>query len=264
VDAETIAGSRAKVDRAEELLHGLAAECGAFLDEKPWPTWVEHSTEPGWHAIYVDVTAPVPPKFAVVVGELAHDLWSAVNHLAWREAVEFLGREPDDDEARRIAYPFTWSEDAFEGAEVRRYISKDASAIMQRNQPYACAQSEEAASLGVVHWYNRVDKHRSLQVTAASAPHGFSTEQLTVGVPEPASIVAVKPEVATGQRVEGKTKLVSIRIANGGSEPDVQVQGKLPLQPSFGKLPPKLRGADVLVSVQTVREVINDFANLIP
>jgi hypothetical protein len=44
----------------------------------------------------------------------------------------------------------------------------------------------------------------------------------------------------------------------------VQVQGKLPLQPSFGKLPPKLRGADVLVSVQTVREVINDFANLIP
>jgi hypothetical protein len=68
-------------------------ERSAFLESNPYPNWVDDRTEPGWHCIYFDFSPPPPPRFAVIVGEIAHDLRSALDHLAWREAVESVGLE---------------------------------------------------------------------------------------------------------------------------------------------------------------------------
>jgi hypothetical protein len=264
MNAATIIGCRAKVGRAEYLLKPLQDEWSAFLDKKPWPSRVEDGCEPGWYAIYFDFTTPPPPILSVIVGELAHDLRSCLDHLAWQEVVERIGREPTEDEGRRIAFPLARGEHDFKSAELLRYVSQDARAAIERSQPYNRAASEEAASLRVIHWFNRLDKHRTLHVAAIATPHSFSMDHLKVSFTHGASIIAVEPHLRIGQRVEGDTKAVSVRFAPNGPEPHMRVEGQPPFNPSFGNLPADMAGADVEVSIRTVEKIVSDFANLIP
>jgi hypothetical protein len=264
VDAATIIGCRAKVGRAEYLLKPLAEEWSAFLDEKPWPSRVENGSEPDWYSIYFDFSTPPPPVLSVMVGELAHDLRSCLDHLAWREAVEGLGREPTKDEGRGIGFPLARDESDFKSAEVLRYVSHDARTALERSQPYNRSTSEEGASLRVIHWYNRLDKHRTLHVATVRPPGAFSMDQLKVSYTRGASILAVEPHLTIGQRVEGDTKVVSVRFAPDGPEPHMQVEGQPPFNPSFGDLPADMAGADVHLSISTVEKIVSDFANLVP
>jgi hypothetical protein len=264
MDAATIIGCRAKVGRAEYLLKPIAEEWSVFLDSKPWPSRVEDGCKPGWYTVYVDFTTPPPPILSVIVGELAHNLRSCLDHLAWREVVEGLGREPTEDEGRRIGFPLARNDGDFKSAEVLRYVSQDARAALERSQPYNRSTSEEGASLRVIHWFNRLDKHRTLHVTAVATPESFSMDHLKVSHARGANMIAVKPYLKIGQRVKGDTKLVSVRFAPGGPEPHMRVEGQPPFQPSFGNLPADMAGADIQVSISTVEKIVSDFANLVP
>jgi hypothetical protein len=55
-----------------------------------------------------------------------------------------------------------------------------------------------------------------------------------------------------------------VRFAPDGPDPNVRVQGIPAVEPSFGNLPAKLRGANVQRSIRKVQEIVNDFANLVP
>jgi hypothetical protein len=264
VDSATIRGCRAKVKRCEELLHVLEDKWRSFLDDEPWPSRIEHDAESRWYTVYFNFTTPPPEALGVVVGELAHDLRSALDHLAWREAVEHLNREPTNDEAGVIKYPLAWNEGDFRSAQVLRYLSKDTAALMKRHQPYERPDSKEAASLGVVHWFNNLDKHRAVHVTAASAPGTFVMEQLFIAKRRDVQIAAVQPHLPPSQRLTGDTKIVSVRFEPEGVDPQMSVEGEPPFQPSFGELPSELAGADVRLSIKTVGEIVNDFADLVP
>lgn len=263
MDSATLSGCRAKVKRCEELLPALADKWRAFLDREPWPSGIEHREETGWYEVYFDFSAPAPPVLAVIVGEIAHNLRSALDTLVWREAVEFLGREPTNDESRGIKFPFCWQESEWRGSKIRGYVSKDAAALIKRHQPYNCTKHGEPASLLAVQWFNNRDKHRAIQVTFAAAPRRFSLEQVFIAKNKLAEIEAVQPHLAPGQRLEGKTKVVSVRF-KPGPEPYVTVESPPPVNPSFGQLPAKLAGAEVKTSVAKVIEIVNDFADLIP
>lgn len=264
MDAATIIGCRAKVGRAKNLLKPLTDEWGAFLNKKPWPCRIEDGCKPGWYTIYFDFSTPPPPILSVIVGELAHDLRSCLDHLAWQEVLEGLGREPTEEEGRHIAFPLARSEDDFKSAELLRYVSQDARAALERSQPYKRPTGEEGSSLRVIHLFNRLDKHRALQVSAAGTPGSYDLAHLKITVAPGASIIAGKPHLAVGQRVEGDTKVVSVRFAPGGPEPNMNVEGQPPFEPRFGKLPADMPGADVNVSISTVEKIVSDFANLVP
>ena len=114
MDQATIEGCYANADRAEQVLKGLTEEWRVYIESNPWPSRVDDRTDPPWHCIYIDFTAPPPPRFAVIVGEIAHDLRSALDHLAWREAVERIGlqqAESDTDYPNvscRTTTPLPW------------------------------------------------------------------------------------------------------------------------------------------------------------
>ena len=264
MDAATVIGCRAKLGRTVQLLKAIESEWRAFLDKKPWPSRIEDGCEPSWYTIYFDFTTPPPPVLSVMIGELAHNLRSCLDHLAWREAVEGLGREPTKDEGRGIGFPLARDEGDFKSAEVLRHVSQDARAVLERSQPYSRPSSDEAASLRAIHWFNRFDKHRALHVTAAAAPGRFELDQLKISIAVGAEIIAAKPHLAVGQRVEGETKVVSVRVAPPGTQPDMCVEGQPPFEPSFGSLPADMAGANVQLSVSAVQQIVNDFADLVP
>jgi hypothetical protein len=264
VDQATIDGCAAKADMADELLNLLAREWRAFLDTNPWPSWVDDRTEPGWHRIYFDFTAPPLPRFSVRVGEIAHDLRSALDHLAWREAVECVGLQQAERHASVITFPLANSPAAFKSANTLKYVGKDAWTVMERHQPYESPQYERPLSLGLLHWFNRLDKHRTIHVSAVGAPSLFTIDALKITFTHGACIEAVQPRLQLGQRLEGETEVARVRFVAGGPDPKAEVHRTPPLNPSFGEPPHPIRGIEITETIQQVRAVIADFANLIP
>ncbi len=249
---------------AEELLNLLAREWSAFLKTNPWPSRVDDRTDPPWYRVYLDFTAPPPPRFAIRVGEIAHDLRSALDHLMWREAVEHVGLQQAEANAAVIAFPLSKSPAAFKSAKALKYIGKDACAIAERYQPYESAQQNRPLSLGLLRWFNNMDKHRTIQVTAVGAPSFFTLKQLYITFANGARITAVQPCLEPGQLLVGDTEVVRVQFAPGGPEPKVEMHRTPPLNPSFGHPPKPLRGVEISHTISKVREVIAGFADLIP
>jgi len=264
VDQATIDGCIAKVDRAEELLKALADEWRTFLDTNPWPSRVDDRTDPPWHSIYIDFTAPPPPRFSIMAGEVAHDLRSALDHLAWREAVECIGLEEAEGNAGVIAFPLAKDPSDFKSLQTPKYVGKDARAIMRRHQPYVGTQEQRPLGLGLLHWFNRLDKHRAVHVTAVGAPRLFMMDSLKITYTHGARIEAVEPRLQMGQRLVGETEVVRVRFTAGGPDPKVEMHRTPPLNPSFGEPPDPLGRATVVETIEQVRAVITDFADLLP
>ena len=152
----------------------------------------------------------------------------------------------------------------FKSANALKYIGANARAVMQRHQPYQRVHRREPPALGLLHWFNRMDKHRAVQITAVGAPSIFTLDQLKITHSRGAKIIEVRPCLAAGQRLIGETEVVSIRFADSGPDPQVEMYGTPPLNPSFGHPPPDLRGIEISQSITQVREAIAAFANLIP
>jgi hypothetical protein len=264
VDQATIDGCIAKVDRAYEVLNLLADKWGVFLDMNPWPSWVEHDVETGWHRIYFDFSQPPLPLFSVMVGEMAHDLRSALDHLVWREAVECVGLKKAERNAPVITFPFAKGSAEFKTAPALKYVGADARAILERHQPYKRGKGQGPKSLALLHWFNRMDKHRTVQVTAVGAPTFFSWNHLQITFAKGARITGRQPCLIPGQRLTGHTEVARVRFAADGPEPNVRVQRTPPLNPSFGHPPRPLRGVEISHTITEVRGVITEFAQLLP
>lgn len=264
MDWATVEGCHAKVNRAEKLLDGGAVEWRAFLNTNPWPHWIDDRTEPGWHRIYFDFSTPLPQRFAVIIGEIAHDLRSALDHLAWREAVECVGLEKAESNAPVITFPLAQRSADFKSAKALRYVGKDARTVMERHQPYKRGKGKGPKSLGLLHWFNRMDKHRTLQAAMIGAPNFFTLAHLGITFAPNARVMAVEPRIRRGRSLEGKTEVVRLRFAANSPDPQVKVNRTPPLTPGFGKPPRPLRGLTITQTIAQVREVIADFADLIP
>ncbi len=206
MDWATVEGCHAKVNRAEKLLDGGAVEWRAFLNTNPWPHWIDDRTEPGWHRIYFDFSTPLPQRFAVIIGEIAHDLRSALDHLAWREAVECVGLEKAESNAPVITFPLAQRSADFKSAKALRYVGKDARTVMERHQPYKRGKGKGPKSLGLLHWFNRMDKHRTLQAAMIGAPNFFTLAHLGITFAPNARVMAVEPRIRRGRSLEGKTR----------------------------------------------------------
>lgn len=172
MDQATLDGCFEKVRRAEELRGELERIVETFANTNPYPAWVEGDRNTGQYSIFIDYSPPPPIKMAVVFGEHLHDLRSALDHLAWREAIEFIGRNPTKREERAIYFPLRKSRADFRSAEVLRYVSKDARAILERHQPYKRGQGERPKALALLAWFSNEDKHRTLPMTPNLGPIG--------------------------------------------------------------------------------------------
>jgi hypothetical protein len=261
VNQVTLDGCAAKADRAEIQAQAFTDEWRIFRESNPYPSWVAIEEETGWHHVWFDFSTPAPPSIPVIVGEFAHDLRSALDHLVWREAVERIGFAQADDLGNGIKFPIAKRSADFESAEPLKHISDDARAIMERHQPYKRGNSN---ALRLLHWFNREDKHRTVQATSVSL-----LQQL--GVPPDFLECNPLPMLDWNmagpvpyRRLKGKTKVMSLRFDPAGPDPQVRVKGTPYVHIGFRDVPRPLRGIQLEESVEAVRAVIADFASLLP
>jgi hypothetical protein len=262
VDADTIAGCVAKVDRAEAAIEELAGEWSAWVHTNPYPSRIDIDSDLGEHRLVFDFSPLLPKRFPVRIGEIAHDLRSALDHLVWREAVELLGHTPTDREAREIAFPIWRTRVRFKESKVQGYVSPDAWAIIERYQPYDRGKPERSKALGLLHWINRIDKHRLLHGGYAYLGH-FNPLLLVDFNPSARLIEAPVWGNILGRPLRRETKIAWLRFDPDGPDPDVRVKRTPPLNVSYGAAPSHLGRVGISETAEKVRKVVDDFAGLV-
>jgi hypothetical protein len=179
MDQATIAGCRAKVERAQAAAEEMNEKWLAWVATNPYSSRIELDEASGAYCVFYDFSHPaVPLQFPVLLGEIAHDLRYALDHLVWREAVEHLGLKRAEKVAARVTFPIERSRKKFAQSVVKRLVDDEAWQVIERYQPYDRGSPERSKALELLHWINRMDKHRFIhgsRVLIAHSPLGTYT-----------------------------------------------------------------------------------------
>jgi hypothetical protein len=239
--SRTLEGCAAKIERSHETLDSLNFEWQAFLKEKPHPIVFEHgmdSRNGGKHTVLIRCgeMKPPPPRFAVLIGEMTHNLRSALDHVIWPIALAGFrnveGREPKKREARKIQFPIFDEPAGFDNAYVVPYLSEDARTIAERHQPYHRGEYFARHPLRSLASLSNEDKHRSI-VTSAVFPDPFGLVRAihwTGGAP-----IEKRFRLKPGQPLESGTVIAQLTFPGGGPQPEVYMKGQVRHGITFGE-----------------------------
>jgi hypothetical protein len=157
-----------KIQRAKEHIQQLKAIVEEFRLVHTREIVFKYDAQSGKHMADVWVPDPPPLRLAVIVGDIAHNLRSALDHAAYQLEL-MVGRTPD----RHTGFPIYWERAKFQDAVKRgipQRFPKRAWALIQQLQPYRRGQRYRTHPLFQLHEVNRRDKHQLLTVTCTLLP----------------------------------------------------------------------------------------------
>jgi hypothetical protein len=166
---DRLEGPRAKVERAKKHLVDLQTEISEFLSHEPYSVVPDDESEPGKHIDRVRVNDDPPPLFALIAGDLIHNLRSVWDHLAWQ-----LVLANDGAPSGRTEFPVQWGSTDEDKARTRRAIngmSDDAMKLVDASQPYRVREigrEPEDHPLYVIHKLDIEDKHHRLLIVGCA------------------------------------------------------------------------------------------------
>jgi len=162
-----IDGIRLKIERAKMHVVELDQRINAFANEKPYEIGAKPHRIPQIRhtTLYIKSAKPVPEDLSVIIGDVVHNLRSALDHLAW-QLVEAGGGSPSKD----TFFPICWGSNAAQQyasatgkGEIKR-MRTGADKLLLAVQPYMSGDD----TLWHVHELDRFDKHRFLITTGTS------------------------------------------------------------------------------------------------
>jgi hypothetical protein len=159
---------QAKLHRAHDHLELLHSEIDAFLSRKPYELVVE--TNPKHTEIYAVVKERerVPMAWSILVGEIVHNLRSALDHVVSQVVVRRTGLPPS---TRTTRFPIFLSADdyrATRGEKVwLRGVGSGGRAIIKAAQPFETGEGA-ASPLWHLHELSNWDKRRAIPLVAAA------------------------------------------------------------------------------------------------
>jgi hypothetical protein len=214
-------GPRVKVERAKSQIVTLQACLQGFFKRYPYRVVVaEFDRKAGCYSLRVESTPPAfPNEWGVFIGEIAHNLRSALDGLAWQLAlletgvpygrtafpIYLVGHTRRKTDAG-TPFPSFW--DKRDEVRELKSVPRSLWTRIEAFQPYKRGNGGRHSPLFLLHKLNNTDKHRLITVVAAtvsgmqvSGLSGGST--LKVGVPLHlnAKVGSVCPLPAEGVRV---------------------------------------------------------------
>lgn len=165
-------GPNLKVRGATENLQALKAEIAAFADSDPYRVSVKFEPDAGCHVMRLGVLKKPDPIMGVRVGELVHNLRSALDQIAWQFARFENSAKVCTKRRRHIYFPVCYSVEEFERFPLFDLISGAPKAIFGEFQPYQRRDSPRD------HWLARLnrlwnrDKHRVVHVALTTVDVG--------------------------------------------------------------------------------------------
>jgi hypothetical protein len=155
-----------KVDRAYKHILDLNAEFLRFLGEGgPYETFFEDNTNTGERTYYLKVRKETPPQFSALIGDIAQNLRSSLDHLAWH----LVQSSPVTPKAgdRDTYFPIFETASKYHAGKMRKIQGMTDAAIkaIDRIQPYYQLEGTTIGQGVQFFWLdeiNKLDKHRLL------------------------------------------------------------------------------------------------------
>jgi hypothetical protein len=171
-----VTGSRAKVQRAKEHFQDLVAKASNFARLNPYGVVTYDDPETGVRVWLARVSQPVPPEWSLLVGDVLHNLRTALDYVAWqlqssgKRAIEKSDPFPVWDRGRKSPT----RRDLIKGLDATRErqiaaFGVTGYALIERVQPDSRRDRPlEVHPLWLLHHLDIWDKHKLLVVAGAT------------------------------------------------------------------------------------------------
>jgi hypothetical protein len=193
-----LVGSRMKVGRANAHIDELDAAIAAGRG-RDYGVGRETQAAPAAVIFRARVDHVAMSRYGVVVGDVVHNLRSALDHAVW-QLVLSNGGAPD----RRTVFPILRSTREYQerGRAALHGVSPTAESFVEAVQPFHTPDetlAPEASFLWVLNEMSNWDKHRVINVTAAriagwtvTMTGGLTRNFVSAGMPNPAAFGPVE------------------------------------------------------------------------
>ncbi len=250
-------GSRLKIKRAGQHLNVLKRHVRRFGKDHPYRIREDADRETGQYVKSV-VVPQAPPQWSLIIGDIAHNLRSALDHLAWQLAIRSSPtRNPENEwDARQISWPIYCDPLKYRGKRKDRVWRKDGlvspfDQMVENCQPYKRWANPKEDPLWLLHELSNLDKHRELHATL------IDLRELPAA---PFREVSVDPE--TGEKAfsygppEYPVKEIEVVVGPGAPEAQVYVEGDFPFEVEITNPGSVLHEQPVLRLVESIRREV--------
>jgi hypothetical protein len=159
--------AKLKIGRAKQHIRDLDRDVRAFFDEGAYSLSFVKDAKAGTCFFRVNVHQPIPPYFALIIGDAIHNLRSALDQMVWEIVCPF---NPNPE---KVQFPFCEKADRLESVIRNREIHLAGEKIIQAvrdAKPYPCDNGE----LFLLHKLDIADKHKIIiGVTPLVSPDRF-------------------------------------------------------------------------------------------
>mgnify|MGYP001593026434 CR=1 FL=1 len=247
-------GNRA-MDHHEKLtwackhLDRLEQEIRAFIESGPYTPLFEKQVEPGEWVTRITVRHAIPAYWSLIVGDVLHNLRSALDNLAYALVEKESGPPP---KPTHVQFPIFDAPDDFK-AKRKRYLAgmnARAVAVIEGLQPFNRPDRKWHSLLSLLNHLSKIDKHRHIIVTTmAGAMTNIRVDGMAL-VPERTTVVSRKVPIVDGA--------ILARIRTEGPVPaKVTMRADIPVDVQFGGERP-VKGASVHGVLEGIHDHIRD------
>jgi hypothetical protein len=235
-----LSGVIEKYNRSSKQYDELLSEMDTFFNADPGPHFSkgEFDSEAWEWVERVQVREEPPIRFGVILGDVLHNLRSALDHLMWQVTL-LDGGKPD----RQTQFPIVRESEAkFEKVAQRQIpgLSVAHRELVKQVQPFHAGERAEAHPLAVLATLSNTDKHQIVNPTISFVANETKSaaDRLLKDIKDdpnsPAHGVLV---VAHGQRMEHGTPWFRIGWKRDQAPPtEVRLAGELTLGIAFGEI----------------------------
>jgi hypothetical protein len=262
-----------KVDRAYKHLIDLQLAYARFFGPpNPYEIIPQDDFKTAERTFYLRIHKEIPSEFSALIGDIAHNLRSALDHLAWH-LVQISPVFPKAKD-RDIYFPIFEDASGYGKGKMRKIQGMSDAAIQAIDdiKPYGrLDKSSPMAGIGnlALYWLNAIDlqdKHRLLIPAWGSAPGHSLPKSLRAAAADvlraafgSENAPVIGPSlIPSDLPLEDGCKLCTLPIA------EVDDDMKFRFQIAFGE-PASMRGKEVLSTMDNmhriVKEIVLDFDN---
>lgn len=160
-------GCQLKLDRAYEHMESLNRAMQGFLGRRPYELWKHLDRQTNEYVVFMRIRDTPPIKRSIVIGEIVHNLRSALDHLAW-QLVKANGEKPDRDTGFPIFSDDPFADNASKKTlerweKLTRGMHADDIAILKEFQPYK--RGDQGSPFFILNALSNRDKHREIHFT---------------------------------------------------------------------------------------------------
>jgi hypothetical protein len=228
-----------------------------FLGRGPYELWKHFDLQTSEYRVFMRIRDAPPIKWSIIIGEIVHNLRSALDHLAW-QLVKANGEKPDRNTGFPIFSEDPFADNASEKALERwermtRGMHSADIAILKGFQPYNTG--DQANPLFILNSISNRDKHREVQFTQNVVRYtkvDFTNKRDCELEP------LMEPYRGT---FEDSTVVLHYRVIPTGDKPHVQVEAECSFNIAF-RYPRTIAGFSVEEALILLAHGVHDIAHV--